>query len=282
MEEQYLSVLAEVLREGTVQRNRTGIDTLRIEGAHLQFDLRDGFPAITTKKLAFKTVVGELIGFVHGFNNAAQFRELGCKIWDQNANENQAWLSNPYRRGEDDLGRIYGVQWRDWQHFRGTVDQLKVAVEKVQNNPQDRRIIVSAWNPGELDQMALPPCHVMWQLLCDPDRRELSMCMYQRSCDMFLGIPFNIASYALLLEIIATATGYRAKKLNMFLADVHIYKNHLEQVKEQLRRKPFIPPKILLPNNGRRGMDYIETLRPEDIILVGYQSHSSIKGEMAV
>lgn len=282
---QYLDLLERVRYSGTRQKNRTGIDTFRIEGAMLQFDLSNGaFPALTTKKLAFKQVVGELLGFIEGASSAARFRELGCTIWDQNANENQQWLNNPSRKGTDDLGRIYGVQWRDWVGNNAVwVDQFAQAIWKIQNTPEDRRIIVSAWNPSELNKMALPPCHVMHQYICNPETKELSLCMYQRSCDMFLGVPFNIASYALLLEIVAEATGYVAKELIMFLADVHIYENHLEQVNEQLDRVPFSPPKLIMPLRGSmEAMEYIKLLTPEDFNLVGYEHHPPIKAPMAV
>ena len=282
---QYLDLLERVRYSGTRQKNRTGIDTFRIEGAMLQFDLSNGaFPALTTKKLAFKQVVGELLGFIEGASSAARFRELGCTIWDQNANENQQWLNNPSRKGTDDLGRIYGVQWRDWIGNNAVwVDQFAQAIWKIQNTPEDRRIIVSAWNPSELNKMALPPCHVMHQYICNPETKELSLCMYQRSCDMFLGVPFNIASYALLLEIVAEATGYVAKELIMFLADVHIYENHLEQVNEQLDRVPFSPPKLIMPLRGSmEAMEYIKLLTPEDFNLVGYEHHPPIKAPMAV
>lgn len=280
----YLELLEQVRFSGTRQKNRTGIDTVRIEGAMLEFNLDEGFPAVTTKKLAFKQVVGELLGFIEGASSAARFRELGCTIWDQNANENKQWLENPNRKGTDDLGRIYGVQWRDWLSNRSVwVDQFVNAIWKIQNTPEDRSIIVSAWNPGELEKMALPPCHVLHQYICNPETKELSLCMYQRSCDMFLGIPFNIASYALLLEIVAKATRYKAKKLTMFLADVHIYVNHFEQVAEQLSREPQPLPILVLPdNNGMYGMVYINSLQPKEIHLAGYQHHPPIKAPMAV
>lgn len=291
---QYLDLLEEVRYSGTRQRNRTGIDTLRIEGAHLKFDMMDGFPAITTKQLAFKSVVGELLGFLRSYDNAAKFRELGCKIWDQNANENLEWLRNPARKGVDDLGRIYGVQWRRWIGVMGDeIDQIANAVHKIMYDPQDRRIIVTAWEPSDLTNMALPPCHVMHQYICDPERKELHLCMYQRSCDMFLGIPFNIASYALLLNIMSLATGYTPRHLNMFLADVHIYKNHFEAVHQQLSRRPYELPRLKIHSpKGKQdksikvlegsGMPYIEALEPWHFELEGYIHWPSIKAPMAV
>lgn len=288
---QYLNLLERILDEGTWQQNRTGIPTKRLAGAMLEFDLKDGFPAITTKKLAFNAVKGELLGFIRGFDNAAQFRELGCKVWNQNANENQTWLNCIIRKGDDDLGRIYGVQWRNWTPpgefgYERTIDQLSNAINDIVNNPTSRRIIVTAWNPGEINDMALPPCHMTFQFLVDIDSNELSLCMYQRSCDMFLGIPFNIASYALLLELVAAATGKRAGKLIMFLADVHIYQNHVEQVIEQLKRRTL--PLCQLVINEKffyRSEDPLKRLElciPNDISLDNYVSHLPIKADMAV
>lgn len=289
----YHALLQQILDEGQWEPNRTGIDALSIPGAMLKFDLREGFPAVTTKKLAWKQVVGELIGFLRGVNNAKDFRDLGCTVWDQNANENQQWLANPFRTGEDDLGRVYGVQWRDWrgpgdEYTRESIDQIAVALDKVRNNPQDRRIIVSAWNPGELDKMALPPCHMLFQLLPRSDG-TLHMTMYQRSCDMFLGIPFNIASYALLLELFAKWTGRQAATLTMFLADVHIYENHMEQVKEQLTREEYPAPKLWLESMAppTHFVDLpidvlVASLDPTKIHLMNYQHHPALKAPMAV
>jgi len=284
---QYHDLLQRVLKEGSWSNNRTGIPTLRVMGAMMQFDLQRGFPAVTTKKLAFNAVKGELIGFIRGYDNASAFRKLGCNVWDQNANENEAWLKNPYRKCTDDLGRIYGRQWRAWDpQTRYVIDQLKNAVNDVQNNPTSRRIIVNAWNPAELDMMALPPCHMMFQLLPEPETNLLSMCMYQRSCDMFLGVPFNIASYALLLEIIAAATGYDAGELTMFMADVHIYKNHIDQVEEQLSRTPFESPVLTINGDfitrANSAISRINLCKPEDFKLVAYCHHDPIKAEMAV
>ncbi len=282
---QYLDLLNRVLINGKLHQNRTGIPTLRMIGTMLEFDLSLGFPAVTTKKLAFKAVVGELIGFIRGYTSAERFRHLGCHVWDQNANENEAWLVNPHREGTDDLGRVYGAQWREWRcNDLMTLDQLAKALHEIQLNPQSRRIIVTAWQPAELDQMALPPCHLLFQYHVDVDSGELSMTMYQRSCDLFLGVPFNIASYALLLELTAMAVGLKAGKLVMFLADVHIYENHVNQVIEQLGRTPYALPTLVV-NNQRpdlSGLSWLEALEPADISLSGYNHHPVIKGEMAV
>lgn len=291
---QYHDLLRQVIAEGQREPNRTGIDTLTISGAMLKFDLRDGFPAVTTKKLAFNQVKGELIGFLNGVDNAAEFRSLGCNVWDQNANENKDWLANENRKGQDDLGRVYGVQWRDWRYplrtmgyveGESSIDQIVNALSDIRFNPQSRRIIVNAWNPAELDQMALPPCHIMFQLLPRSDG-TLHMNMYQRSCDMFLGVPFNIASYALLLELFAAWSGRKAATLTMFMADVHIYVNHIHQVNAQLTREEYPLPKLWIrhPNNVQYMplSDILAELSPADIHLSDYQHHEAIKAPMAV
>jgi thymidylate synthase len=312
----YHNLLQEILDNGIQQSNRTGIDTLTLPGAMLKFDLRDGFPAITTKKLAFNQVKGELIGFLRGYTNAADFRALGCTVWDQNANEHgvdmqgnhveNKWLSNPARKGHDDLGQIYSAQWRrfghTWSDPEGLhghagltmasvkVDQIAAALHEVRYNPTSRRILVSAWNPTQMNEAALPPCHVLFQLLPHVDSRVLHMTMYQRSCDMFLGVPFNIASYALLLELFAAWTGYTAGTLTMFLADAHIYVNHIDQVKEQLAREEYPLPGlyILNPLQGFKDVKtapleaLVSGMHPDDIQLTNYQHHPAIKAPMAV
>lgn len=303
---QYEQLLQTILLDGELTKNRTNIDTLTIPGAMLTYNLAtEGFPAITTKRLAFNQVKGELIGFLRGYTSAAQFRELGCKIWDQNANENQSWLKNIHRKGTDDLGKIYGFQWR---HFNGVLDedsknpdvpfprigfdQLEAALKTLRCDPTSRRNIVSAWNPLQLHQMALPPCHVMFQLIANPSTSAanggptLHMCMYQRSCDMFLGVPFNIASYALLLSLFCQWAGYKPGKLTMFLADAHIYVNHLDQVKEQLSRTPFPFPTLSLtddPNAQLKGIKHLTNgLKPDHIALTDYLYHPAIAAPMAV
>jgi thymidylate synthase len=289
--QQYLDLLRRVRDEGVRKSNRTGIDTFGLVGAMLDFDLSLGFPAVTTKKLAFNQVKGELIGFIRGFTDAEQFRSLGCNVWDQNANQNQQWLANTSRQGEDDLGRIYGAQWRSWigmskNHGFAIVDQLENCVKTVLNDHTSRRNLVTAWNPAELDQMALPPCHVLFQLHVNKEEGTLSMTMYQRSCDLFLGVPFNIASYALLLHLIATVTGYKAGRLIMFLADVHIYENHLEQVAKQLSRSPCSLPELVLK---REDFDWnispfgrLQVIMPSSISLHNYNHHPAITAPMAV
>ena len=178
----YLNLLKHIVNHGSVQRNRTGIDTIRIPTAMMSFDMADGYPLVTTRKMFTKGILGELIGFIRGYDNAADFRKLGCNLWNQNANENKQWLANPHRKGEDDLGRIYGVQWRNWQAPDGQViDQLANAVNDVIHNPESRRIIVDAWNPADINKCALPPCHTRFRLMTDSNSNNLTLIWTQRS-----------------------------------------------------------------------------------------------------
>lgn len=279
----YLDLLARVMLYGTMQQNRTGIAAKRLTGAMLEFDLQYGFPAVTTKKLAFNAVKGELIGFLRGYSNAAQFRELGCGVWDQNANDNREWLNNSNRIGPDDLGRVYGVQWREWRGCNIRVDQLNMLLTNIERDPTSRRLIVNAWNPAELHMMALPPCHMLFQILIDVNSNEMSMVMYQRSCDLFLGVPFNIASYALLLEMIAMVTGYKARRLCMMMADVHVYENHFDQVRTQMARDTKPLPILTIKSEPQKDkLMMLESIDPSDILLVDYDHHPAIKGDMAV
>jgi thymidylate synthase len=292
----YLDLLRKCHDIGTRQKNRTGIDTFMIPGGMMEFDLAQGFPILTTKKVNFPAVVAELLGFIRGYTSAADFRRLGCKFWDANANQNKQWLENPHRKGEDDLGPIYGSQWRQWprygsersNHAGHFIDQLSLAVKKITENPTDRRIIVTAWNPGEIHKMALPPCHLLYQFIVEQGRYALHMTMYQRSCDMFLGVPFNISSYALLLALVARATGLEPGKLTMFLADVHIYENHVKQVEEQLTRTTLLRPKLRITGPAPVSpqaigpMAWLEQLEPAHIWLDEYGHHAPIKAEMAI
>jgi thymidylate synthase len=286
---QYLDLLEDVLRHGTRQSNRTGVDAISLPGAMLKFNLDDGFPAVTTKKLAFRSVAAELVGFLRGYDNASDFRSLGSNIWDQNANENPQWLNNPHRKGADDLGRIYGVQWRRWRGSNGShVDQVMQALKTIREQPINRRIIITAWKPDELPEMALPPCHISYQFLVNVERRELNLCMYQRSCDLFLGVPFNIASCALFLSLMARLTGYRPGQFTHFLADAHIYVNHLEQVEEQLSRPTHVLPQLefdsrIPPFDGINFQpEWIDRVEPGDFRLVNYVSHPALRAPMAV
>ena len=293
---QLLNLYQTVLDTGIQQPNRTGVDTLMVPGAMLRFDLREGYPATTTKQLFFKPVKGELLGFLRGCQSAEQFRELGCNIWDQNANENTAWLANPNRKGVNDLGRIYGAQWTDWRcepqleettgnWFTPTINQVQEVLKKLENSPMDRRMIINAWRPDEFDSMALPPCHVLYQFIADSKNNVLDLCMYQRSCDLFLGVPFNIASASLFLTIMAKLSGFSAGTFTHFLADAHIYINHIDQVKEQLSRTPYKAPKLVLdfPEiDPLVELDWAFKIKPEHISLMHYVHHPAIKAPMAV
>lgn len=282
---QYLHLLQKVREKGKRQKNRTGVDTFFLPGHMLNFDLAEGFPILTTKFINFRSIVAELLGFIKGFNNAGQFRDLGTRIWDKDANENPEWLKNPNRAGKDDLGRIYGKQWRDWRDPRNaSIDQLALALHNIVTNHTSRRIIVTAWNPGELHTMALPPCHLLFQVLVGQEEKKLHMTMYQRSCDLFLGVPFNISSYALLLSLIAHVTGYDVGTLSIALADVHIYENHLEQVDEQLTRVPHSSPQIQINENGTylTPLMRLESILPHQIHIHGYLHYPEIKAELNV
>jgi thymidylate synthase len=305
MEQQYLTALRDVLETGTRRDDRTGVGTISRFGMQQRYDLSEGFPAITTKKLAWKSVVGELLWFIEGSGDERRLAEIihGTKdgtvtIWTPNA---LAPYWKPKAKFKGDLGRVYGVQWRHWRAIKprdaeGTfqdafgstyrrtgnnvevreVDQLKDLIEGIQADPHGRRHILTAWNPGELDSMALPPCHCFAQFYVADGR--LSCQMYQRSCDMFLGVPFNIASYSLLTHMIAQMCGLEVGEFVHVLGDAHIYLDHVEQVKEQLAREPLPAPTLWLNPE----IDDITKFTMADIRLEGYQSHSTIKANMAV
>lgn len=306
---QYHALLQCILETGIYQLNeRTRQNCWMIPAAMMQFDLRESFPAITTKQLFFGQVKGELCGFMRGATSAAEFRALGCRIWDANANETPGWLANPNRKGEDDLGRIYGAQWTAWegpaQFVAGSdfatgkkledegeyvpgprINQLEQALRTLLRDPSNRRIIINAWNPSELHRMALPPCHILYQFVADVNRRVLHMSMYQRSCDTFLGVPFNIASSALLLSIMARLAGFTPGVFTHFLTDVHIYDNHRPQVLLQLEREHLPPPTLALdlkPVINDSDIDGIfRRIDPSQIQLLNYRSHDPIRAAMA-
>jgi len=287
--QQYLDLMADVLDNGTRQANRTGIDAISLPGAMLKFDLRKGFPAVTTKRLAYKSSLAEMIAFVRGYDNAAQFRALGCKFWDQNANENAQWLANPHRSGADDLGRVYGVQWRDWRGSDGgSFDQLAGALDTIRKDPTNRRIIISAWRPDEFSQMALPPCHVLYQFLVNVEQNTLNLCMFQRSADLGLGVPMNIFGASWLLSLVARLTGYQAGVFTHFLSDAHIYVNHIDQVREQIQRRPHALPRLRIddrvPEFHRDGFhpEWLDLVEPSDFSLEGYSHEPAINMAMAV
>lgn len=270
----YLEALDYVLKNGIDRLDRTGVGTRAVFGMQMRYQMEDGFPAMTTKKLAFESVKAELLWFLQGSSDLKVLRKLGSHIWDANAAAPD-WQSKA--RFEGDAGRIYGVQWRDWRAPGGKkVDQLAQVIEKIKKHPSDRRLIVTAWNPGELEEMVLPPCHLLFQFFVA--EKTLSLQMYQRSGDMFLGVPFNIASYSLLLHLVAQVTGLKPGEFIHILGDAHIYHNHFEQVKAQLKCQPWLRPKLWL--NSRR--QKIDDFQMEDIKLMDYRSHPAIQAPMAV
>ena len=322
---QYLDLVRTVLETGSWQDNRTGIRTISIPGAMMRFDLlKDGFPAITTKKLAFKSVVGELVGFLRATRSAADFRALGCKVWDQNANENTDWLANPYRQGIDDLGPVYGVQWRAWPAYKlldaaqsaqiddaqqrgfrivstlqddGTpkvllykaVDQLLECCRTIVHNPGSRRILFHGWNCADLDAIALPACHLLYQFIPNATTKEISLCLYIRSNDIGLGTPFNLAEGAALLHLVGRLTGYTPRWFTYFIGDAHIYENHIEMLHEQLKREPYAAPQLVIAarvpafaDTGKFEPEWLEKIEPGDFSLHGYEHHAPLTAPMAV
>jgi thymidylate synthase len=262
---QYLDLMRHVLDHGVRKPNRTGIDTLSTFGYQMRFDLAGGFPLLTTKKLHLKSIVYELLWFLAGETNVKFLNDNGVTIWNDWADEN------------GDLGPVYGSQWRSWPGSDGeTIDQLGKVVDEINRDPNSRRLLVSAWNPAEVDKMALPPCHTLFQFYVSDGR--LSLQLYQRSADIFIGVPFNIASYALLLMMVAQVTGLRPGEFIHTLGDAHIYVNHLDQVRLQLTREPLTPPVLHLNPDVKALGDFTY----EDITLRGYRAHPHIKAEVAV
>ena len=288
---QYLKIIKEVLETGEERPDRTGVGTISKFGVQMRFNLSEGFPAVTTKKLAWRAMVSELLWFIEGSGDEFRLKEIlhGSRysdkktIWSDNAKASY-WTTKNHQRHAGDLGRIYGVQWRRWRKpvirinkvILHNHDQLLELIEGIKEDPYSRRHILTAWNPGEIELMALPPCHVMSQFYVNNGR--LSCQMYQRSGDLFLGVPFNIASYALLTHMIAQVCHLEVGKLIIVLGDAHIYNNHIDQVKEQLSRKPLPLPKLHLNPE----IDVITDFSMEDISLTDYQCHESIKAEMPV
>jgi thymidylate synthase len=261
----YLDLVNQVLDRGARKMDRTGTGTLSLFGAQMRFDLKRGFPLVTTKKIHVRSVIGELLWFLRGETNTAFLRENGITIWDEWADEN----------GE--LGPVYGKQWRSWPKPDGThIDQIAELIEKIRRNPNSRRLIVSAWNVGELEQMALAPCHVLFQFYVANGR--LSCQLYQRSADLFLGVPFNIASYALLTHMVAQQTDLEVGELVWTGGDCHLYLNHLEQTRTQLERQPFPLPTLALKRRPASVFDY----RFDDFEILNYQSHPAIKAPVAI
>lgn len=266
---QYLELLNQVLEKGTEKKDRTGTGTISTFGAQMRFNLEEGFPLITTKKVYWHGVVEELLWFLRGETNIKTLVEKNVHIWD-------AWADK-----DGELGPVYGKQWRAWNTLMGQprnheIDQIARVIDQIKTNPDSRRLIVNAWNVGEITEMALPPCHMFFQFYVN--NNKLSCQLYQRSGDMFLGVPFNIASYSLLTHMVAQVCGLDVGEFVHTLGDIHIYSNHVEQVKEQLSREPKELPKLELDKSIKN----IDDFTSEHIKLVGYNSHPAIKGKVAV
>ncbi|PVZ72394.1 thymidylate synthase [Pelagibaculum spongiae] len=262
---QYLDLMRHVRDSGNRKDDRTGTGTISVFGYQMRFDLSKGFPLITTKKCHLRSIIHELLWFLKGDTNIAYLKDNGVSIWDDWADEN------------GNLGPVYGAQWRSWPAANGqSIDQISQLVEQIKNNPDSRRLLVSAWNPAEVDNMALPPCHCLFQFYVADGK--LSCQLYQRSADIFLGVPFNIASYALLTMMLAQVTGLELGEFVHTLGDAHLYSNHLEQVDLQLSREPMALPTMKL---NRQITDLFD-FKFEDFELVNYQAHSHIKAEVAV
>lgn len=263
---QYLDLLREVRDRGIPKDDRTGVGTYSLFGRQIRFDLDDGFPLLTTKKIHVRSVIHELLWFLSGDSNVAYLNDHGVSIWDE-------W-ADP---ATGDLGPVYGVQWRSWKGADGgAVDQLTDVVDRIRTDPHSRRLVVSAWNVPDLPSMALPPCHVLFQFYVTGDR--LSLQLYQRSADIFLGVPFNIASYALLLMMVAQVTGLRAGEFIHTFGDVHLYRNHLHQADRQLARAPKPLPRVELA----AGADDLYSFTYDDFRVVGYDPHPGIRAPVAV
>jgi thymidylate synthase len=262
---QYLNLLQSILDTGVEKADRTGTGTLSVFGGQMRFDLSAGFPLVTTKKIHLKSVIYELLWFLNGDTNVRYLRENGVSIWNEWADE------------DGELGPVYGAQWRSWKAGDGrTIDQIQGVIEAIRTNPDSRRLIVSAWNVGELEEMALPPCHALFQFYVA--QGKLSCQLYQRSADFFLGVPFNIASYALLTHMVAQQTGLEVGEFIWTGGDIHLYLNHLEQAKLQLSRTPFPLPRLAI----RRKPTEITGYAYDDFEVLGYQSHPAIKAPISV
>jgi thymidylate synthase len=280
---QYLDLLREVLVEGTAREDRTGTGTRSLFGRQLHFDLREGFPLLTTKRIHLKSVVHELLWFLRGDTHVAYLQERGVRIWNEWATAEQCAR---FGRREGDLGPIYGHQWRnfgatrrsDGGYERDGADQIARVVEEIRRDPWSRRLVVTGWNPREVDQVALPPCHTLFQFHVDVAARALSCQLYQRSADVFLGVPFNVASYALLTFMVAQVTGLAPRAFVHTFGDVHLYRNHEEQAREQLARTPRALPRLAL----NPAVQDLFAFRFEDVSLVGYDPAPAIRAEVSV
>lgn len=272
---QYVKLLENVLNHGDPRMDRTGVGTLALFHQTLKLDVSHGFPAVTVKKLAFQTCMKELSWMLKGTRDISSMQEDGCHIWDGNAEANY-WQGNPECIGSTDAGRIYGVQWRGWKDKYGEIDQLRDVVNRIKTNPGDRRLVVSAWNPGELDQMCLPPCHMFYQFFVR-EGKYLDCAVYMRSVDVVLGLPFDIASYAMLMTIVANECNLKASRLYWTLGDTHIYNNHIEAAHQMILRKPFQAPKV------RYDADItIDNFEYFNVRLENYNHHPAIEAELNV
>lgn len=321
--QQYHDLIQSVLDNGyDIVNERTGMTCRTIIGGQMTFDMRKGFPALTSRKLPFKNIRGELLGFFRGYTSAKDFRDIGCNFWTKNANETTSWLNSPYRKGEDDCGDIYGKQWTSWETIRVAksaeeeeylkangwdfighteddysvgygyhiyskhINQLENAVRVILTNPSDRRIIVNGWNFAEMDKMSLPACHCTYMFIPDSISNTLHVVMWQRSADLYLGSPANIASTSMFLAIMARLAGYNPGQVIVQMANVHLYENQLEVAKELISRKHFPEPKLVLSDNIKK-IENLEDIKgcftriqPEDIWLEGYKSHEALTVEM--
>jgi thymidylate synthase len=263
--QQYLDLLQYILENGVEKADRTGTGTLSVFGTSMRFNLNDGFPLLTTKKIHLKSVIYELLWFLHGESNIKYLKDHGVRIWDE-------WAD-----AQGELGPVYGVQWRHWKTADGRIiDQISQVIDQIKNNPKSRRLIVNAWNVGDISRMAIPPCHLLFQFYVASDK--LSCQFYQRSADVFLGVPFNIASYALLTMMVAQVCHLGLGDLIQIMGDTHLYLNHLEQARLQLTRKPFPLPTMRLNPDITSIFDF----KYEDFELNNYQSHPSIKADISV
>ncbi|HWN09634.1 MAG TPA: thymidylate synthase [Pyrinomonadaceae bacterium] len=280
---QYHDLLRSILVNGNEHRDRTGVGTISHFGYQTRFDLRQGFPIVTTKKIPFRWVAEELFWFLSGDTNEANLRARGVDIWAEWADEEH---TNRFGREPGDLGPVYGYLWRSFggdYPERNGVDQIANLIDEIQNKPNSRRLIVTGWDPRRADNVDLPPCHTLFQFKVESER-ILHCQLYQRSADAFLGVPFNISSYALLMHLVAHACGLQVGEFVYTLGDYHIYQNHLEQVEELLKREPYPLPQLEITDDGqpKRGLDGLLAMRYENIKLVGYQSHGKIAAAVAV
>lgn len=289
--QEYLNILRTVQQYGEEVQGRNGT-VKKLFGIAARYpNVGEQFPLLTTKAMPFKSILGELLAFLRGEDTLSKFQELGCNVWDANQ-KSEVWQDNPKNQGVGWLGRIYGVQWRSWLgHYESItgneapylyefeVDQIAILIKGIKDDPFGRRHIVTAWNPGELDEMCLPPCHILFQVNISPSG-TLDLAFYQRSCDMFLGVPFNIASYSLLILILAHQTGYKPGTLIHFMGDAHIYQNHYQQVEEQLNR--FQGPPVQVRIKPSKVFDDVAKYKPRHFVVEGYEPQPAIKGEMSV